>query len=177
MAGSTENTRRGLALSWNKEGRRSPVAWLLFSLRLSIGWIFLWAGADKLYSKMTTGQSATAGYLQFATFGPFTGFFQALAGNAVVEGLVVWGLLLIGIALMLGAFTRVAAVSGALMMVLFYVSAMPPAHNPFMDDHLIYAILLGFLGVIGAGRFLGIDALVEKFRVVRTFPWVAAFLG
>lgn len=158
------------------ESRRSPVAWITFGLRLSLGWIFLWAGADKLYSQ-ASGSSATAGYLQFATFGPLEGFFQSLAGSAIVEGLVVWGLLLIGIALILGAMTRVAAISGAVMMVLFYASAMPPAHNPFMDDHIVYALLLVFLGVIGAGRFLGMDGIIGKTGLVRHRPRLAALLG
>ncbi len=158
-------------------GRRSPIAWATFALRLSMGWIFLWAGAEKVYSEITTGSSATAGYLNFATFGPFTGFFQAMAGNPVIDALLVWGLVLAGIALIFGAATRVAAVSGIIMMMLMYFSAWPPAHNPFMDEHVIYALLLGYLAFVGAGRFLGIDGLVEKLRVVRTFPWVVAFLG
>ncbi|MCJ2519696.1 MAG: hypothetical protein LN412_01940, partial [Candidatus Thermoplasmatota archaeon] len=65
-------------------GRRSPIAWATFALRLSMGWIFLWAGADKVYSEITTGNSATAGYLNFGTFGPFAGFFQAMAGNPLI---------------------------------------------------------------------------------------------
>ncbi len=157
--------------------RRNPVKWATFALRMAIGWVFLWAGAIKLYNEITTGKSATAGYLQFATYGPFAGFFQAMAGNPVVNALLVWGLLLVGIALILGAATRFAAISGIIMMMLMYFSALPPANNPFMDDHIIYAMLLGYLAVAGSGRFLGVDALVEKFRVVKAFPWVVAFLG
>ncbi len=125
----------------------------------------------------STGKSATAGYLQFAIFGPFAGFFQFLAGNPIVEALAVWGLLLIGIALIIGAIARVTAVAGILMMVLFYLSAWPPAHSPFIDDHIIYVLALGFLGIVGAGRLLGVDRLVERTGFVKRVPWLVTFLG
>ncbi|MFQ5839075.1 MAG: DoxX family protein, partial [Thermoplasmata archaeon] len=156
---------------------RSPIAWLTFTLRLSLGWIFLWAGADKLYSEITTGKSATAGYLKFATYGPFAPFFQSLAGNAVVDALLVWGLLLIGIALVLGALVRVASISGMLMMILMYLSAWPPEHNPFMDDHIVYGLLLGVLAIVGAGRFLGLDRIIDKLRIVQRHPIIRKIVG
>jgi thiosulfate dehydrogenase [quinone] large subunit len=52
------------------------------------------------------------------------------------------------------------------MMLLFYLAQFPPANNPFMDDHLVYIVVFGILGVLGAGRLLGLDALVER------HPWV-----
>ena len=49
------------------------------------------------------------------------------------------GLLGIGVALILGIGMRVAAVAGALLLVLMWTAVLPPENNPFMDDHLIYA--------------------------------------
>ena len=60
-----------------------------------------------------------------------------MAGNGGVEGLVVWGQILIGIALIFGLFTRFAALAGATMMFLFYIAQFPPEHNPFMDYYLV----------------------------------------
>jgi thiosulfate dehydrogenase [quinone] large subunit len=162
---------------WRSEAYRSPWAWLTFSLRLSLGWIFLWAGADKLYSELTTGKLATAGYLQYATYGPLAPFFQSLAGNVAVDVLLVWGLLLIGVALILGVFMRLAAISGAVMMLLFYASAWPPAHNPFLDDHIVYALVFGLLALAGAGRFLGLDRILENRAFVQRHPRLRTLLG
>jgi hypothetical protein len=50
-----------------------------------------------------------------------------------------------------GVVTRRAALSGALMMLLFFVAQFPPEHNPFMGYYLVYAVLLGILGAVGAG--------------------------
>lgn len=173
----TKTTERTRFAFWTKEELRSAKSWLTFGLRLSLGWIFLFAGIDKLLSELATGKSATSGYLQFATAGPLAGFFQALAGNPVVDALVVWGMVLVGAALVLGAFTRVAAVSGVVMMLLIYASVWPPAHNPFMDEHVIYALALGLLAFVGAGRFLGVDRFLEKLRIVQRFPRLKALLG
>ena len=57
--------------------------------------------------------------------------------------------------------------SGSVMMVLMWVAEWPMAQfnsvgeltrssNPFMDYHLIYALVLIVLAVIGAGRYFGI---------------------
>ncbi len=44
---------------------------------------------------------------------------------------------------------RIAAVAGALLTVLMWTAVLPPASNPFMDDHLIYA---GILIVLALAR-------------------------
>ncbi len=160
-----------------QSGYGKTATYLTLGLRVLLGWVFLWAGAEKLYAYLTTGKLATPGYLQFATRGPLAGFFQGLAGNMVVEVLIVGGLILIGLALILGVLVRVAAVSGIVMMLLMYVSAFPPEHNPLVDDHIVYAALLGLLAVLGAGRFLGVDQWIEKRRFVEARPRLKLLLG
>ena len=51
---------------------------------------------------------------------------------------------------------RIAAASGALLLVLMWTAVLPPENNPFMDDHLIYAILLVGLALAKAGDTLGL---------------------
>lgn len=170
-------TRRERFALFQSEEYRNPVNWMNFVLRLSLGWVFLWAGADKLYSEITTGKMATYGYLKFATYGPFAEFFQSMAGNPVIDALLVWGLLLVGIGLMFGVLTRTSAIGGIIIMVLIYLSAWPPAHNPFMDDHIIYALLFGYLAIAGAGRFLGVDRFVEKVKIIQRHRRLTALLG
>ena len=42
--------------------------------------------------------------------------------------------------------------------------------NPFLDDHLIYAVVLIGVSVAGTGRYLGFGRLWEKIPLVKRFP-------
>ncbi|MDP9822217.1 DoxX family protein [Nocardioides massiliensis] len=150
-------------------------------LRISLGWVFLWAFLDKLFglgfateraSSWLNGGSPTEGFLSFGTQGPLAGTFQSLAGYAIVDWTFMIGLLGIGAALILGIGVRVAAVSGALMMVLMWAAALWPANNPFMDDHLIYAGLLAMLALSYSGRPLGLGARWESTTLVKKNRWL-----
>jgi len=160
-----------------KGGYAKLTSYLTVTLRLSMGWIFLYSGVEKLYTELTTGNMATYGYLRFAVRGPFAGFFSGMAGNPIVNGLVVWAFILIGIALILGIFVRWSSFWGIVMMFLFYFSAFPPEHNPFIDDHIIYILVLAMFMVLGAGRIFGLDKYIERTNIVRKRPWLKAFLG
>ena len=145
-------------------------------MRFIMGWIFVYSGFDKLITGFSAG-----GYLANATKGPLTGLFQSLGENQaalnVIDPLVVWGEIAIGLALVLGVLTRWAAFWGAVMMFLFYISAFPPEHNPFMEYHLVYILVLGMLGALGAGRILGLDAVIERLPIVRRIPGASFLLG
>ncbi len=133
--------------------------------RLAMAWIFLWPFFDKLLglgfattaeNAWIRGGSPTFGFLQFGTTGPFAGIFQPMAGNLFVDLLFMVGLLGIGLALALGIGMRIACASGSLMLVLMWLAALPPAHNPFLDDHLIYPVLLAILWAYDAGDRWGL---------------------
>jgi len=145
-------------------------------LRLTLGWIFVWAGFDKLIR----GFSASA-FLLHGTQGPLTFWFHSLGGSQmatnIVNPLVVWGEILIGITLIFGIFTRAGAFWGAVMMMLYYLAQFPPAQNPWLDEHLMYILLLGLLGALGAGRILGLDAWVERLPWVKRHHLVTLLLG
>ena len=159
-------------------------------LRICLGIIFLWAFVDKLiglgYATCNTeegiqvlcekawisGGSPTYGFLKFAAKGPFALYFQSLAGNPLVDSLFMLGLLGVGLALILGVFTRIASVSGALMLFLMWLAVLPPENNPFLDDHIIYLILMiGFI-IVRAGRYLGLGNWWHKTRLVKKHPWL-----
>lgn len=150
---------------------------VLVLLRLSIGWMFLYAGVDHLLTEISTGKMATTGYLLYATKGPFQEFFSSLSGNTIVNGFVVWGLILVGLALILGVLVRFSSVMGSVMAILFYLSAFPPEHNPFMDDHIISVLVFAALAIFGAGRILGLDYLLERIRIVQRWPRLKILLG
>jgi thiosulfate dehydrogenase [quinone] large subunit len=80
------------------------------------------------------------------------------------------GLLGIGIALILGIGMRIAAVSGAVMLVMMWTAVLQPENNPFMDDHIVYALVLGMLALTGAGRTFGLGKVWERLAIVKRFP-------
>ncbi len=81
------------------------------------------------------------------------------------------GLFGVGTALLLGIGVRVAAISGVAMLLLMYTAAaIQPEHNPFLDDHIIYALILAGLPFVGAGRHLGFGGWWERTQLVRLVP-------
>ena len=51
-----------------------------------------------------------------------------------------------------------------------WTAVLPPENNPFMDDHLIYAILLVGLALVKAGDTLGLGRWWSETRLVKRFP-------
>jgi len=145
-------------------------------LRLAMGWIFIWSGFDKLITNWSA-----SGYLLNATSGPLKDLFVNMGESQtalnIVDPLVVWGQILIGFSLILGIFTRFGLLMAGTMMFLFYLAALWPANNPFMDEHIIYMGVFALLGALGAGRILGLDALIEKIEPVKKVPQLQYALG
>lgn len=162
-------------------------------LRIALGWVFLWAFLDKLLglgfatgrdaetgvvdrfgdAAWINGGSPTDGFLSqgLHTRWFFEDFYSSFAGQAWVDWIYMLSMAGIGIALILGIATRLAAVAGIAWMLMFYTaSALWPANNPFLDDHLIYAIVLGGIAYVSAGRYLGLGRRWERLPIVRRNP-------
>jgi thiosulfate dehydrogenase [quinone] large subunit len=65
---------------------------------------------------------------------------------------------------------RIAAVSGAILLVMMWTVMLPPENNVFMDDHLVYAVVLIGLALAGAGDTLGLGKTWGNTKLVRTYP-------
>ncbi|MCW2756775.1 MAG: putative integral rane protein SCJ12 [Nocardioidaceae bacterium] len=157
------------------------VRYVAAAARISIGWVFLWAFLDKAFGlghdtagkeSWLNGGSPTKGFLGFATAGPFKGMYHSIAGQGWADVLFMVGLLAIGGALVLGIAMRPAAAAGALLLVLMWSAVLPPANNPFMDDHLIYALTLVLLAALGAGHTVGLAQRWEQIPFVARTPWL-----
>ena len=82
------------------------------------------------------------------------------------------GLICIAVALFLGIGVRIAAVSGAVMVILMWSASLPPQDDLFMDNHIIYALVLIGLALVGAGNTLGLGHWWTQTSLVRRFPWL-----
>lgn len=160
-------------------------------LRLALGFVFLWAFADKLLAlgfatgraengtvdvlgadAWINGGSPTSGFLANGTDGPLASVFQDMAGVAVVDWLFMLGMLGVGVALLLGIAMWLAAVAGATQMLLIRVATVPE-NNPLIDQHVVYAIALFALAAAAAGDHWGLGRAWRRTRLVRRFPLLA----
>lgn len=150
-------------------------------LRIGIGWIFFWAFLDKLLGlgfatetnkSWLAGNSPTTGFLKFATHGPFKSLFENLAGNVFVDWFFMIGLFCIGLALILGIGLRIAAYAGSLLLLLMWMSLLPPDNNPILDDHIIYILVLIVLNQSNAGNVFGLGSLWRKTKLVQKYPFL-----
>ena len=150
-------------------------------LRLLMGFIFLWAFLDKTFglgfatpaeNAWLNGGSPTTGFLTHATKGPFAEIFQSLAGNGFIDVLFMLGLLFVGVTLILGIMVRLGALAGATMLILMYTAGfLPPEHNPFVDDHIIYAIIMLVFISSNAGSYWGLGKKWDNSVCVKISPW------
>lgn len=168
---------------------KGAVVWGL--ARLAIGWIFLWTFLDKAFAlgfatgrnpetgaidffgpaAWLNGGSPTDGVLTYALKGPFKGLYDGLAGQAWVEWVYMLSMLLIGLALIFGIGTRLAAIGGIVWLAIFYTAtAIWPEFNPFVEEHVVYVIVLAGIAYVGAGRYLGLGKYWEKVPLVQRYP-------
>ena len=177
-----ESTIAGITV----EGKaHSLSAWFVLALRLMMGYAFLYSG----WTKIVAAEPFDAkGYLLFAvpeTGTPLVGLFTWMGNTPwVVEFVniaVPYGEFLIGLGLIVGAMVRLAAFFGALMMLLFYFGNWSVEHGVINGD---FAYMLVFLAIaaFGAGRIIGLDALVERYQVggqalIERYPALRYVLG
>ena len=160
--------------------KKEEVIWAW--LRISLGLVFLWAFLDKLFGlgfhttkdkSWLLGTSPTSGFLQFGTHGPFVSIYQSLAGSALIDWLFMLGLLFLGIALIFGIALRTAGYAGALLVFLMWLALHPPENHPFLDEHLIYGlILIGIanvrpIGLIGYGKSWYKNSIVKHNKILQ----------
>jgi thiosulfate dehydrogenase (quinone) large subunit len=161
--------------------RVAALRYVMAGLRIALGWVFLWAFVDKLFglghetaskAAWISGGNPTKGFLSKGAEGPFAGFYHWIAGAGWVNWLFMLALLGVGLALIAGIGMRIAAVAGGVLLVMMWTVVLPPANNLFMDDHLVYAGVLGALALAGAGDTLGFGRWWSRLPFVATNPWL-----
>lgn len=153
------------------------VAYWIAILRVLTGWWFFHAGITKLIEDgLAYGYGPT--YLQGMT-GTALGPIPVWMGNnlawLIEPGVPIFETL-IGLALMAGVLTRLASFGGAVFMILFWIG------NAAFTNGLINGDFMGLLlfvtvMVFAAGRYYGLDAVIEKTRFVEQRPRLRYLLG
>ena len=103
----------------------------LVTLRVVIGWYFLYEGLAKFFSPNWTSY----GYLMDSE-GAFAPLFKELAMNPtmtqIADILNIYGLIVVGLCLIVGAFTKIASLGALGLLAMFYLS-----HPPLIDVQYI----------------------------------------
>lgn len=118
-------------------------------------------------TKVLDPEWTAAGYAKSAK--SLSGLYQWFAATPqvdVIDFVNQWGLTLLGISLILGIGVRLSSSLGAILMVFYYLPVLnfPYAgdHSYIVDEHIIYALLLSFLALSRAGRYLGLEEWFGK---------------
>jgi thiosulfate dehydrogenase [quinone] large subunit len=146
-------------------------------LRLITGWWFFHAGVTKL---IEDGLAFSYGpiYLQ-GMEGTVLGPIPVWMGNnlawLIEPGVPVFETL-IGLALIAGLLTRFAAFGGAIFMTLFWVGNAGFGHGVVTGDFM-GLLLFVTVGVLAAGRYFGLDGILETTEFVKQRPRLKYLLG
>ena len=147
--------------------------WLITTLRMAIGWHFLYEGAIKLFAEEWSAVSFLSN-----TYGFFSGFFHWLAASPtrmeIVDLLNICGLMLIGLSLFFGLWSKWASIFGTLMLALFYFAYPPFGISLLSGDGSVYIINALFIeGAVlvflffSKERGYGLDDLIQLWRKKR----------
>jgi len=156
----------------------------LVALRILIGWHFLYEGFYKL---MLPGWSragqplaawSAAGYLKAAS-GPLAPMLHAMAQSTrmmgVVDVVVPLALVLVGLSLIAGLFTQAGCAGAAVLLLIFYLSAIPTTGLPqpnaegsylLVNKNLIELVAVLVIASFHTGQIAGLDLLRSGRRVV-----------
>lgn len=159
------------------EIRTKDLKWqqgVLVALRFLIGWHFLYEGLHKLLHP----EWSALGFLANAQW-IFSGVGEWIVSNPAVlntvDAMNTWGLIAIGLGLILGLFTRIASLAGVLLLMLYYffnppfvgVEILGPMEGNYLivNKTLIEAATLLYIAVSPMSRLLGLDMLRKKYNV------------
>ncbi|ESP87911.1 DoxX family protein [Candidatus Halobonum tyrrellensis] len=146
-------------------------------LRVVTGWWFFHSGVTKLIESGLNYTYAPT-YLRGMT-GTALGPLPVLMGEnlawLVRPGVPLFETL-IGLALITGALVRLASVGGAFFMTLFWVGNAEFGHG-LVNGDLMGLLLFGTMIVFGAGRYFGLDGLLETTGIVENYPTLRYLLG
>jgi thiosulfate dehydrogenase (quinone) large subunit len=145
-------------------------------LRVIVGWHFLYEGIAKL----TSPSWSAAGYMKVSR-GPFSALFRWIASHPQILDnanlITMYGLTIVGVLLILGLLTRLAAIGGIAFILLFYLCNPPfvgyfytiPTEGSYLivNKNLVELCALAVILLTRSGLFAGLDRIVHGLFVRR----------
>lgn len=143
----------------------------LVALRIIIGWHILYEGIHKLIHP----EWSALAFLDNAQW-IFSGIADWIISNPAllntVDAMNTWGLILIGLGLVLGLFTRIASLAGFALLLLYYLFNPPfigmdvagsvEGNYLMINKTLIEAVCLLYIAFTPLSRHFGLDMLLFK---------------
>jgi uncharacterized membrane protein YphA (DoxX/SURF4 family) len=137
-------------------------------LRILIGWQFLYEGIIKIANPAWSARQFLEGSRWI--FGDiFRLIISGDTGMWIVDTANAYGLTLIGLALILGLFTRFASWGGVALLIMYYIAYPPfggfsygsPSEGSYLivNKNMIEIIALVILAMTDSGKFYGLDSL------------------
>ncbi len=161
-----------------EDGRLSRSAMIAITvLRVIVGWHFLYEGIAKL----TSPTWSAAGFMR-ASRGPFAELFRWLASQPQLLDkanlITMYGLTIVGVLLIVGLFTRLAAIAGIGFILLFYLCNPPfigyfysiPTEGSYLivNKNLVELCALAVILLTRSGLFAGLDRILHGLFFRRT---------
>ncbi len=149
----------------------APQLYALVTLRVFIGWYFLYEGLVKLLNPNWTAY----GYLKDSK-GWFVWFFEFITNNdsvmQAVNQINIYGLILIGLFLITGFLAKAAGIGAITLLSLFYLSHPPlleatyiiPSEGSYLwiDRNLIMLAAVVVLVLFPTSKQIGLDQIIFK---------------
>ena len=143
----------------------------LVIVRVLIGWHFLYEG----WVKVINPNWSAASFLNAAQ-GPLANLFKSMASNASVLEVInfcnQWGLVLIGLSLILGLLSRWACIGGMALLAMYYlcnppligldISGMAEGSYLIVNKNLIELFTLLILFFFPTGHRVGLDRFFRR---------------
>ena len=162
---------------------QDPEHAFIATLRIILGFIWLWAFLDKLIGlgfstspqkSWLAGNSPTLGFLKYGINpeSPFVPIYSELAKFAtILDPFYMAMLLFVGVSLLSGVMVRFGSIAGIIFVISIYFSVIPLANNPIIDDHILYAIIFLMLIFTNAGMYGPTLAnRYQKLAIVQKYP-------
>jgi len=142
--------------------RRSPV-WVLLPLRAFLGGTFAYAGLSKLldthYLDDTSPLGVHAQMVNAAATSPIGPLVSLAADHATVAGLAIaFGEIAVGLATLLGLFTRLAALGGVLLSLSFFLTVSWTTRPYYVGADIVFAFAWIPLLIAGDAGVLSLSA-------------------
>ena len=151
---------------------KTQLFWLVV-LRVVIGWYFLY----EVLAKALTPGWTSYGYIMDSQ-GLFSGLFKSIGQNTALMPLVdavnIYGLIIIGIMLILGLFEKVGYIAAISLLALYYFShpaslnavyILPPEGSYlWINKNIVMLAATVVLMVFPSARKIGLDRIIFKNR-------------